>query len=201
MTHITDISKSLDIHADVTENEIIDSLQKRYLDRSIIGQEINDGTFWKKYHIQNVPADGLCLTHSTQKGYNVTQLKDLNLDDMLKGIKNETILNRSLYANVYQNQEDLIMEMNNYIENNYYDSTFGDILPNIISKFLNINIAIIIKDRYDYRIEIIPFNEREMTSENTVFVIKEGLHYDSVIPVINTTMSHLENSIDIWWFS
>ena len=64
---------------------------------------------------------------------------------ILEALRSEALSNACVYTHVYSSFESYENYMNAYVYHKQYDSLFGDIIPNIISNALKINISDISK--------------------------------------------------------
>ena len=147
---------------------------------------LNDGTFWKQYCIVKSPRDEHCFIHSIVTGIKSMHPSICHIQatdhGVLEALKAETICNAQTYIPISKGVsfELLMRGMNAYVYHKQYDSLFGDIVPNIISNALKINIMIIYKTDNIFRVqEISPINQS--SPRRYIMVYKVGKHYDGAI--------------------
>ena len=109
----------------------------------------------------------------------------LKLDDILKAIKIDTVDNADTYVTFsdYLSTDILIRDMETYVYNRHYNTSFGDLIPYIIANSMKMNIIIISKPvRYELRY-ISSNNNQSTYSSSYVFIYydKKDLHYDAIL--------------------
>ena len=113
----------------------------------------------KKYCIVKSPGDGHCFIHSIVTGIKSMHPSICHIQatdhGVLEALKAETFCNAHTYIQISKGVsfESLMRGMNAYVYHKPYDSLFGDIVPNIISNALKINIMIIPKTDNMFRVQ------------------------------------------------
>ena len=153
-------------------------------ERSEVDIDIDTKTIWSKYAIDKSPADGHCFMHSVIKSHS-SQLLNFpheNIDSLLEKLKNETYNNASRYVEFIDGDglTALHSGVTEYIYNKKYDTSYGDLIPNIIANAIMKNIIIVMKTKGNTRIELISCLEANQPS---ILVYKNGAHYDAIIPI------------------
>ena len=132
------------------------------------------------YELHKSPGDGHCLIHSVLFGLNYAGAKIEKLC-VLSAIENETLVYLSKYIYFFENfsVDTLISEMDAYLYNRQYESSFGDIVPYILANALSVNIVIVSKAGFDYDVIVIQCDSNYVQDE-FVTVYKCGMHYDAM---------------------
>ena len=140
---------------------------------------INDPKFWESFTIHQSPPDGHCFIHSLVSSL-CRQGWDISVNDVTQCIEFECFDNTSRYLPFMGEDSSLCLfqSLYDYTVNRLYNSDFVDMIPQICSNALGININIIVNHnmgKIAYRLE--PCDCESVTS---VFVYKSGDHYDSI---------------------
>ena len=83
----------------------------------------------------------------------------------------------------------------NYIEREMYDSTYGDMVPDVTANALDVNIIIVEKHGYDY-ICYCTGENADMSTQLPLLVFKSGKHYDGLIHV-NSSNRGFSNDVNV----
>ena len=159
--------------------------------------ELDTGVFWSSYKVFESPADGHCLLHSVTKSFNAQHggLNELSLKHLISMIKVETLQNESEYLPVIENMsiENLTNGLHNYIVNRRYDTSFGDLIPVIVSNALKANIIILEKLVNGNRVHAV---ENRSGADNVKIIIhKTGYNYDAI--VLSAYENKCKDGIDV----
>ena len=105
-----------------------------------------------------------------------------NIDSLLEKLKNETYNNASRYVELIDGDglTALHSGVTEYIYNKKYDTSYGDLIPNIIANAIMKNIIIVMKTKGNTRIELISCLEANQPS---ILVYKNGAHYGGIVPI------------------
>ena len=140
---------------------------------------------------QATPADGHCILHAV-KGSLVEQI-GLNDKHLLEEIKIKAMEEAYNLIDDYHSFTDypkrdqrFLCEIENYFENKVYDSTFGDLVPAVLSTALKTQITILDETKPNDVTSTVmnPNNlKSDEVAQYSIFVIKEKDHYSSLAPI------------------
>ena len=110
-----------------------------------IRKGLRDGSFWLSYNIKRSPGDGHCFVHSVKSSLNSQLGVDITIDKLRVLIRNETVsnINESLTV-VDENSQNVLMKgLYNYFERKMYDSTYGNMVPEVTANGFDVNSIIV----------------------------------------------------------
>ena len=155
----------------------------------------NVDSFWLQYVLKNVPGDGHCFMHALSVSLQYQHDMSFSTGDLLNVLRDECNRNRYIYFDflTHSSRQVFESEMNQYIYSRVYNTWFGDLLPRIMSKALNINVCIIelSGDHYIKHNICHDDNNDDHPDECVVFVYKGGDHYDAIIPKDNPNIINI----------
>ena len=126
--------------------------------------------------------DGHCLLHSVVSGMSEVTGNVISLPSLLNAIRNETIRDITSLSEIYSSSEMLIKEMDDYLDCKIYNSSYGDIVPQIIANALSANLHIALAVENNNR--IIRVISQCAGEKINLFLYKTDEHYDALIPKI-----------------
>ena len=146
----------------------------------------DENEFFNYYRVDISPGDGHCLLHSIAHSYKAhwPDERALTIVDIINLIESEIINYWERYIpfireNTIQN---LMSQMYDYTRKKIYDSDLGDLIPEIISDSLNIEIMIVERTPSGYRAcVVVPGSD--IVEHRHIFILhRERDHYDSITP-------------------
>ena len=138
--------------------------------------------FWEVYETHRSPGDGLYLLHSVISALRLQTHTELTMSELIYGIIDEIFIKSSDYihlmdVSVYAFHKGL----NAYIYEKVYNTSFSDLVPQIIAHAMNINIIIVFGTRWrGYTMHCVPWIRN--VTRNEIIIWKEGGHYDGIKP-------------------
>ena len=119
------------------------------------------------------------------------------MDKLRVLIRNETVSNITEYLPaVDENSQNILMKgLYDYIERKMYDSTYGDMVPDVTANALDVNIIIVEKRGYGY-ICYCTGENADMSTQLPLLVFKSGKHYDGLIHV-NSSNRGFSNDVNV----
>ena len=152
---------------------------------TLIHQALGSANFWSDFSLIRATPDGHCLIHSLCLCMGAL-LKKCNASDLysdfLERLRSECLSNMSLYISAIDDCSPklMILEMIRYIYLKDYNTSFGDIVPYMMSNTLCVNIFIIEERSNCYQVHA-AHRLDNLTTFN-LFLFKRGDHYDACIP-------------------
>ena len=154
-------------------------LSQENLVRSDLNSLVNSQNFWSKFVLQASKGDGHCLLYSiitsavSQIGITVELVK------LKQSITSEIYQNFKTYLPAIEGNSFNVLEnqMKEYIDDKVYDSSFGDIVPVVCSKVLNIGLCIFSSRDNRYRHELVFYDD----SQPIIYIYKKSDHYDAIV--------------------
>ena len=154
--------------------------------------DLNAPIFLSQYKVVAVPGDGYCFLHaismSMKSQLNITH----DVSSLLNLLHSEFMSNYDQYLSYLENpctdtfRDDIL----NYIGSGIYDTPFGDQVPLIMSNAMKSNIEIVF---------IVQPSDDSTVCDKVVKVIKNGNHYDALVPHMNrdnSILTHMTNMDD-----
>ena len=132
------------------------------------------------YELHKSPGDGHFLIHSDLFGLKSVGVT-IEKQNIISAVENETIAHCSKYMSFYVNpsMETLLSEMTDYLHHKHYDSSFGDILPYILTNAQHINIVIMHDMHFMYDPYVV-MCDNSCADSNFITVCKREMHYDAM---------------------
>lgn len=130
--------------------------------------------------INKSPGDGHCLIHSIKYSINNdTGLCTYNNTDLLAAMQEEVYNNLQEYS-AYLPTQNIVNQMNRYLNEKFYNSDFVDILPLIFANCLKTNIIIL--NIVNHIIQTISIQSTRYidATRNRIILLRKEDHYDSV---------------------
>ena len=134
----------------------------------------------ENFHVKSSSPDGHCLLYSIISGIHFTSGKFLDKSELEDKIRNETLENLHKYSELYETYSILIDEMNDYLYDKIYGSTFGDIVPQIIANVIPANLHIILHDDDSAGSPIHVMSQISGINID-LFLLKTNEHYDALL--------------------
>ncbi len=136
------------------------------------------------WEIKPSPPDGHCLLHSviTSWGSQLPDLPPISLAALKSNIRREVMSNIDEYLGFRFNKIKLLDQMERYIKYRKFNSDFGDLVPLILAKYLNVLIRILDTDSSDMVREhlVDPAN-----CNLSIVIQRRGDHFNGIIPSYN----------------
>ena len=139
-------------NAEVVEN--LDIIQHAFSTEMLVDTQtlLDSNTFWLNYEIVKSAADGHCFVHSVLNSWLLHlphyQCVDnvVSHDVLLGRLQNETYINSYRYVDYIDGDglNSLRIGAKNYVTHKLYDTSYGDIVPYIMSNAIFVNFVIII---------------------------------------------------------
>ena len=136
------------------------------------------GIFWNEYEIHKSPGDGHCLLHSVISSLHFQSSVNLTISELIQGIIDETSTKSDFYKDFMKGSlYDLYRGLNAYVNYKVYDTSFGDLVPHIISNAIHVNITIVSgTQNQGYATHLVPCTASE--TQHDIVIWKAGKHYD-----------------------
>ena len=104
------------------------------------------------------------------------------MSDLIKGLVNEVSTRSHDYIDFSESLQDLHNEINDYVNYKRYDTSSGDLVPQIIANAIKINITIVSEiQNQGYTTHRVPCTQT--VTENEVIIWKCHEHYDGIKPI------------------
>ena len=107
-------------------------------------QSIQKEEFWNYFMVIDSPCDGHCSVHSFVKSFNSqhASIENINIENLLKFVQVEIESNTDLYTLYlrWNSSSNLLTEINLYVYHKVYDTSFGDVVPVVISRVTDVNL-------------------------------------------------------------
>ena len=129
--------------------------------------------------ISRSPGDGHCLLHSILTSLTNQIGSTINLNSLKSQIFIETLKRAQIYSTYIPDSESLLSLLHKYMLQKKYDTSFGDILPNIIANTLRINLSII--DQSGNAFHKINVPPTVVNTSSTVALHRIGDHYNGLV--------------------
>ena len=159
-----------------------------------IAQQVKDGTIWLNHKMSNSPSDGHCLLYSiiTSANSQLPATYCTNIEKIKALMRNELQLNLENYMpfTVEMTGNDLIKELDNYIERKIFNSTIGDLAPKIIANALNVGLLIVEQNKINNTSNVTDISSNDNGNNKWVLVHKEGMHYNGIIGRHNKSIAN-----------
>ena len=150
---------------------------------------LESGVFWEKCEINRSPGDGHCLLHSIICSIAFQNGAIVTLSELIQAIISETTSNDSEYDFINSSSFNLWSGLTAYVDEEIYDTLFGDLVPHIIANAIPVNIIIVTEtESCEYLTQYVPCN-RLITDDNVV-IYEKGEHYDGIKPIISEYKKH-----------
>ena len=183
-------------NAEVVEN--LDIIQHAFSTEMLVDTQmlLDSNTFWLNYEIVKSAADGHCFVHSVLNSW-LLQLPHyqcvdnvVSHDVLLGRLQNETYINSYRYVDYIDGDglNSLRIGAKNYVTHKLYDTSYGDIVPYIMSNAIFVNFVIIIQSDNSYRVQLV---ECVCSNCPTLILFKNGAHYDAIAPKVRTHIDQL----------
>ena len=150
-----------------------------------VAKAIKNNTFWTKFKISPSPPDGHCFIHATVSSFNsqVVPERKINSDFVIKSLWDETHANFRRYTQFVENNSErqIIAGLYEYAHLKRYNTSFGDLVPEIMVNALNTTLIIISEISGKYNTQL--FSPSKCSVEigwPCVMVLKRGEHYDGI---------------------
>ena len=138
------------------------------------------GIFWNEYEIHKSPGDGHCLSHSVISSLHFQSSVNLTISELIQGIIDETSTKSDFYKDFMKGSLfDLYRGLNAYVNYKVYDTSFGDLVPHIISTAIHVNITIVSgTQNQGYATHRVSCTASE--TQHDIVIWKAGKHCDGV---------------------
>ena len=118
---------------------------------------LDNGRFWDSYQLRTSPGDGHCFIYSMVTGIKSLHPScNISSNDILGRLWEETTNNSDMYIPFIKirSKESLCNGLKAYVLHKVYNTSFGDLVPQIVVNALEINLIIIhkLEDTYDLNI-------------------------------------------------
>ena len=146
----------------------------------------DEDEFFNYYRVDRSTGDGHCLLHSIAHSYKAhwPDERALTIVDIINQIESEIINHWERYIPFIRENtiRNLMSQMYDYTRKKIYDSDLGDLIPQIISDSLNIEIMIVERTPSGYRAcVVVPGSD--IVEHRHIFILhRERDHYDSITP-------------------
>lgn len=165
-----------------------------------------DDEFWNYFKIISSPADGHCQIHSISRclsHLNTSLYSDI-YEYLLYMIQLECTMNSALYTPFMKKCSKTLLfdEISKYVYLKVFNTDVGDIVFNMISNILGIDIVII--ERYNnshrtFSVSPMQSYKCEQYGVKCVILFKRNLHYDACVPKFNSScIGTMNESISIF---
>ena len=101
-----------------------------------VTNDLKSGKFWFSYNIVKSPGDGHCIMHSIVNSLNVCAASGVTIYDV-------------------NGRVDLLNGLSEYINDKIYDTSFGDLVPVILTNALSVNLLIVEKNGVNYDVHFL----------------------------------------------
>ena len=154
------------------------------------------------FYIIQTPSDGHCLLHSIigSWGYQVTDHNVPSIDD----IKCKIFTESTNYVDKYSafipdlSREGYFKQLRDYILHKHYNSTFGDIVPTIITNILAISIKIYNFHDDGSRYDVVVINPDTSEPKFQLSIHRIMDHFSSLKPYQRANNSHVNHRLQSW---
>ena len=144
---------------------------------------------WLNYNIVKSPGDGHCLIHSVLTslnfGLSAESNSNVNASGLFSKLTDETVKHVNRYVDFIDGNgsESLLCGLDEYIHDRKYDTSFGDLVPIILSNALSVNLLIVTKNGSRFEINLIECQFDAIENPHMLIVFKTGFHYDAIVPI------------------
>ena len=147
--------------------------------RNDLNSFVNSQDFWSKFALDKSKGDGHCLLYSIISSAASQLALTVELEKLKHLITSEIYSNFKTYLPTIENNSFNVLEsqMLDYIDRKVYNSSFGDIVPVICSKVLNIGLCIVSSRESRHRCEIVFYDD----SQPIIYLYKKNDHYDGIV--------------------
>ena len=160
---------------------------------------MNSEKFWDYFEIVPVTPDGHCLLYSIATYFNALHAQNFTLTAQYLAniIRCEVESKIELYRVGIDNMSvtELLSEMNDYIVNKNYKSSFCDMVPMIVTNALKISIVIL--EKYSGNIRVSHIAPRQYDDCPAYIVVCKDFsileHYDAIVPMACADVSNNDN--------
>ena len=147
-----------------------------------------NSSFWEDFKLIKSKGDGHCFMYSLEVAINALPfckacLTHYSKDKLLNKLKHEFMHNITEYL-PYTDEypaKNLYRGMMDYVNKKLYDSSFGDLVPIVMSNALKLFIIIVECEASSGNLRIIPVGEKFKCYGDCVLIFKNGHHYDGLI--------------------
>ena len=117
-----------------------------------VTNDLKSGKFWFSYYIVKSPGDGRFIMHSVVNSLNVCAASGVTISDVMKQLTDETVRNSYRYIDFIDGngRVALLNVLSEYINDKIYDTSFGDLVPVILTNALSVNLLIVEKNGVNY---------------------------------------------------
>ena len=141
---------------------------------------INDHLHTNGWQIKTSPDDGHCLLHSV-----ITSVKSQlphyighTLQETIAAIESEVSSNFIEYVSLgFEDDSDLQVQMDHYTKFKLYNSNFGDIVPLILSRALDLKITVL--DTNSSGVVFVSIFPPRLDRYHSISIQPEGMHYNA----------------------
>ena len=145
-----------------------------------------------EYIIIKSKPDGHCLLHSIVTISRLEYENFLTVNELIIDIRREFFMHIDYYRS-FSPEEDIIKQLNHYIQYKQYSSTIGDMMPLIISNVIHQDIRIYYRDM-TLAYTVTPRNKGGCYS-NAFKVMLSAEHYDALVEKREVKNKHNKTSI------
>ena len=126
--------------------------------------------------------------HSVVNSLNVCAASGVTIYDVMKQLTDETVRNSYRYIDFIDGNDRvaLLNGLSEYINDKIYDTSFGDLVPVILTNALSVNLLIVENNGVNYDVHFLKCNYPKADHPNTLIIYKIGSHYDSIISIIKS---------------
>ena len=134
------------------------------------------------------PGDGHCIMHSVVNSLNVCAASGVTIYDVMKQLTDEMVRNYYRYIDFIDGNDRvaLLNRLSEYINDKLCDTSFGDLVPVILTNALSVNLLIVEKNGVNYDVHFLECNYPKVDHPNTLIIYNIGSHYDSIISIIES---------------
>ena len=154
-----------------------------------INELLAKGILWKMFTTRKAPSDGHCFMHALEiclidLSHRKLYPNPSSIGDLLDNLRSESLNNMEQYLPAITgcSPKVLVLEMISYIYLKIYNSNYGDLVTQIMSNVLSVNLFIIVEyPNGQYYVHLIePFYKKV---NDNIFLHKRGEHYDACLPL------------------
>ena len=141
---------------------------------------LDNGRFWESYQLRTSSGDGNCFIYSIKS---LHPSCDISSNDILGRLWEETINNSDKYIPFIKNRskESLCNGLTAYVIHKVYNTSSGDLVPQIVVNALEINLITIHKMEDTNELNtLLPWHSDSLNDRCVVFFFKNGLHYGAL---------------------
>ena len=163
--------------------------------------DLNAPLFLSQYKVVAVPGDGYCFLHAISMSMKSQLNISHDVSSLLNLLHSEIMRNYDQYLSFLENpySDTFSNDILNYIGSGIYTTPFGDQVPLIMSNAMKSNIEIIFIENGRFASYIVQPSDDSTVCDKVVKVIKNGDHYDALVPHMNrdnSILTHMTNMDD-----